>query len=294
MEDPPEAGDTLDRVTVAEEAARGAWTENRPTSGWFRGLELSELLRYRDLLYFLALKELKVRYKQTLFGVAWVVLQPLVAMAIFTVVFGRFAGLPSDGLPYEVFVFAGLAIWLYFSNAVKIASETLVEDPSLVTKVYFPRLLAPAGAVLPGLVDLAVSLAVVAVLMVIFDVAPSVSLLLLPAWLAALVLVAFGAGLWLSALNVLYRDVRSVVPFLLQVWLFASPVVFPSSLIEAPEEYFFAVNPLVGVLDGFRWSLLDAPPPGAEDLVSLASAALLLISGLAYFRHAERRFADQI
>jgi lipopolysaccharide transport system permease protein len=281
-------------VSVADEAERGAWTENRPTSGWFRRVDLAELVRYRDLLYFLALKELKVRYKQTLFGVGWVVLQPLVAMAIFTVVFGRFADLPSDGLPYEVFVFTGLAVWLYFSNAIKIASETLVEDPSLVTKVYFPRLLAPAAAVLPGLVDLAVSLVVVAVLMVIFAVGPGIALLLLPIWVAALVLVAFGAGLWLSALNVLYRDVRSVVPFLLQVWLFASPVVYPSSLIEAPEEYFYALNPLVGVLDGFRWSLLDAPPPGAEDLISLGSAILLILSGLVYFRHAERRFADQI
>jgi lipopolysaccharide transport system permease protein len=281
-------------VSVADEAERGAWTENRPTSGWFRRVDLAELLRYRDLLYFLALKELKVRYKQTLFGVAWVVLQPLVAMAIFTVVFGRFADLPSDGLPYEVFVFTGLAVWLYFSNALKVASETLVEDPSLVTKVYFPRLLAPASAVLPGLVDLAVSLVVVAVLMVIFDVSPGIALLLLPIWVAALVLVAFGAGLWLSALNVLYRDVRSVVPFLLQVWLFASPVVYPSSLIEAPEEYFYALNPLVGILDGFRWSLLDAPPPGAEDLISLGSAIMLILSGLVYFRHAEGRFADQI
>jgi lipopolysaccharide transport system permease protein len=281
-------------VSVADEAERGAWTENRPTSGWFRRVDLAELVRYRDLLYFLALKELKVRYKETLFGVAWVVLQPLVAMAIFTVVFGRFADLPSDGLPYEVFVFTGLAVWLYFSNALKVASETLVEDPSLVTKVYFPRLLAPAAAVLPGLIDLAVSLVVVAVLMVIFDVGPGIALVLLPIWVAALVLVAFGAGLWLSALNVLYRDVRSVVPFLLQVWLFASPVVYPSSLIEAPEEYFYALNPLVSVLDGFRWSLLDAPPPGAEDLISLGSAILLIVSGLVYFRHAERRFADQI
>ena len=281
-------------MTVVEDAERGAWTENRPTSGWFPGLDLAELLRYRDLLYFFALKELKVRYKQTLFGVAWVVLQPLVAMAIFTVVFGRFADLPSDGLPYEVFVFSGLAVWLYVSNAVKIASETLVEDPSLVTKVYFPRLLAPAGAVLPGLVDLAVSLVVVAVLMVIFDVGPGLSILLLPAWIAALVLVAFGAGLWLSALNVLYRDVRSVVPFLLQVWLFASPVVYPSSLIESPEEYVYALNPLVGLIDGFRWSLLDGPAPGAEDLISLAAGLLLIVSGLVYFRHAERRFADQI
>jgi lipopolysaccharide transport system permease protein len=169
-----------------------------------------------------------------------------------------------------------------------------VEDPSLVTKVYFPRVLAPTGAVLPGLVDLGVSLVVVGILMAIFGVAPGLSLVLLPVWIAAAVLVALGGGLWLSALNVLYRDVRSVVPFLVQVWLFASPVVFPSSIIGSPEKYVYALNPLVCVLDGFRWSLLDAPAPNTVDLISFVSACLLLISGLVYFRHAERRFADQI
>ena len=269
------------------------WVENRPTQG-HRAVDRRELWQYRELVRFLAGRDLKVRYKQAALGVGWAVVRPLVGAVTLTVVFNRVVNLASDDLPYLPFALVGYSAWAYVSASLGGAAASLVANSALITKVYFPRLLAPAGAVLPGLVDLAVSLAVVAVLMVIFDVAPSVSLLLLPAWLAAVVLVAFGAGLWLSALNVLYRDVRSVVPFLLQVWLFASPVVFPSSLIEAPEEYFFAVNPLVGVLDGFRWSLLDAPPPGAEDLVSLASAALLLISGLAYFRHAERRFADQI
>jgi lipopolysaccharide transport system permease protein len=290
----PERADTLDVVAVGGEVESGLWIENRPSAGWLQGLDVRELLRYRELLLFFAIKELKVRYKQTLFGVGWVVLQPLVAMLIFTVVFGRFAGLPSDGLPYEVFVFTGLSVWLYFSPTIRIASESLVEDPSLVTKVYFPRILAPAGAVLPGLVDLGVSLVVVGILMAVFGVAPGLSLVLLPAWIAAAVLVALGSGLWLSALNVLYRDIRSVVPFLVQVWLFASPVVFPSSIIGAPEKYVYALNPLVCVLDGFRWSLLDAPAPNIVDLISFASACLILISGLVYFRHAERRFADQI
>lgn len=290
----PECADTLDAVAAGGEVESALWTENRPSAGWLQGLNLGELLRYRELLLFFAIKELKVRYKQTLFGVGWVVLQPLVAMVIFTVVFGRFAGLPSDGLPYEVFVFAGLSVWLYFSSTIRTASESLVEDPSLVTKVYFPRVLAPTGAVLPGLVDLGVSLVVVGILMAIFGVAPGLSLVLLPVWIAAAVLVALGGGLWLSALNVLYRDVRSVVPFLVQVWLFASPVVFPSSIIGSPEKYVYALNPLVCVLDGFRWSLLDAPAPNTVDLISFVSACLLLISGLVYFRHAERRFADQI
>ena len=285
---------TLDLVAVGPDVERTLWTENRPSSRWFQGLDLGELLRHRELLLFFAVKELKVRYKQTFFGVGWALLQPLLAMGVFTVIFGRFADLPSDGLPYSVFVLSGLTVWLYIANSIRMASESLVEDPSLVTKIYFPRMLAPAGAVLPGLVDLAVSFVAVAVLMAMLGVAPGTAVLLLPVWAAAAVLVALGAGLWLSALNVLYRDIRSVVPFLVQVWLFASPVIFPSSIIESPEAYVYALNPVVGVLDGFRWSLLDAPPPGIEDLVSLGSGLLLLLTGMAYFRHAERRFADQI
>jgi ABC-type polysaccharide/polyol phosphate export permease len=193
-----------------------------------------------------------------------------------------------------VFVFAGLAIWVYFSSAVNNAAESLVTDEALVTKVYFPRILAPLASILPGLVDLAVSLVVIAVLMAIYGVAPGPELVLLPFWIVAAVFVAFAAGAWLAALNVLYRDVRIVLAFLLQVWLFASPVIFPSSLVDGTASWFFHINPVAGVIDGFRWSLIGAPAPGPEALVSLVVAVVLVITGVIYFQRVERRFADQI
>jgi lipopolysaccharide transport system permease protein len=270
------------------------WTENRPSTGWFPKLDLKELWRYRELLIFFAIKELKVRYKQTFFGVAWAVLQPVLAMAIFSIVFGRLADLPSDGVPYAPFVLAGLVIWLYVSRTVALIAESLIEDPALITKVYFPRVLAPLGAALPGLVDLGVSLVVLAIVTLIAGVTPGFEILLVPVWIVGAVLVALGPGLWLSALNVLYRDVRHIVPFLIQVWLFASPVVFPSSLFDGWGRVVYSLNPIVGVIDGFRWSFVDAPPPPVEDLLSLASAIVLLVGGFLYFRRVERQFADQI
>jgi lipopolysaccharide transport system permease protein len=281
-----------------EEDARATaprpWVENRPSKGWFPRLDPRELWEYRELALFLAVKKLQIRYKQTVLGLAWAVLQPLVAMALFSALFGRLAGLPSDGLPYPVFVFAGLASWVYFSSAVNNAAESLVTDEALVTKVYFPRILAPLASILPGLVDLAVSLVVIAVLMAIYSVAPGPELVFLPFWIFAAVFVAFGAGAWLAALNVLYRDVRIVLAFLLQVWLFASPVIFPSSLVGGTASWFFHINPVAGVIDGFRWSLIGTPAPGPEALVSLAVAVVLVITGVIYFQRVERRFADQI
>lgn len=272
----------------------GEWAENRAPSGWLPVPSLGELWRFRELALVLAQRELKVRYKQTVLGVGWVVIQPLAAALIFTVVFGRLAGLPSEGLPYAVFVYSGLVLWSYFSGALDSVAQSLVQNRDLVTKTYFPALVAPVAFVLPGLVDLLVSLVVVAVIMVIYDVAPSLSLVLLPAWIAACSIVVLAAGLWLSALNVRYRDVRHTMTFLIQVWLFASPVVYASSLVEGGWQYVFALNPMVTVLDGFRWSLVDAPPPGPEALVSLAVVCVLLVGGLVYFLRAERRFADLI
>ncbi len=270
------------------------WVESRPSTGWLPRLDVRELWAYRELALFLALRDLKLRYKQTAFGVAWAIIQPLGAAAIFTIVFGRLAGLPSDGLPYAVFVFAGMIAWSYVSSAVAAAAESLVEHRGLVTNVYFPRLLAPLAAVLPGLVDLAISLAILAVFMVAYGVVPSAALVLLPVWLAALVGTALLAGLWLSALNVLYRDVRYALGFLIQLWLFASPIVFPSSLVDGAWRYVYSANPLVGAIDGFRWSLLGAPPPGNEDLVSLGVGLLLFAGGVLYFGKFERRLGDRI
>lgn len=274
--------------------AEGPWLENRPSKGWLPRLNAQELWTYRELTYFLALRDLKVRYKQTAFGVAWAILQPVAGAVVFTIVFGRLAKVPSDGIEYAVFVFAGLSVWVYVAGAVDAAAQSLVEHRELVTHTYFPRLLAPFAAVLPGLIDFAISLVILAVFMAVYGVAPSLALLTLPLWFLAVVLVALGAGLWLSALNALYRDVRYTLAFLTQLWLFASPVVFPSSLVEGTGAYFFAANPMVGVLDGFRWCLIGAPPPGLEDVVSLGVGAMLLVSGAVYFRRVERRVADRI
>jgi lipopolysaccharide transport system permease protein len=270
------------------------WLENRPSAGWFPRLDLGEAWAYRELTYYLALRDLKLRYKQTAFGVAWALLQPAAGVLVFSIVFGRLAGVPSDGLPYPVFAYAGLSVWIYFSGAVDAAAQSLVEHRDLVTKTYFPRVLAPAAAVLPGLLDLAISWIILAILMLAYGVAPSLAVLLLPLWVLAAVLVALGAGLWLSALNALYRDVRYALTFLLQLWLFASPVVFPSSLVDGAWRYLFGVNPVVGVLDGVRWSLIGGPAPGVQDAVSALAAAILLVTGAVYFRRVERRIADRI
>ena len=270
------------------------WVENRPSTRWLPRLDVRELWAYRELALFLALRDLKLRYKQTAFGIAWAIIQPLGAAVIFTIVFGRLAGLPSDGLPYAVFVFAGMIAWSYVSGSVTAAADSLVEHRALVTTVYFPRLLAPLAAVLPGLVDLAISLSILAVFMAVYGVAPSAAIVLLPVWLAALVGVSVAAALWLSALNVLYRDVRYALAFLIQLWLFASPIVFPSSLVDGLWRYVYSANPLVGVLDGFRWSLVGAPPPGREDVVSLAVGLVLLVTGAVYFQKVERRLGDRI
>jgi lipopolysaccharide transport system permease protein len=278
----------------APSASRPEWVENKPSRGWLPKWDLSELLAYRELALLLALRDLKLRYKQTFFGVAWAIIQPLAAMAIFAVVFGHLANVPSDGLPYPVFAFAGLAVWTYLSAAVAGAAESLAQHEALVTKVYFPRLLAPAAAVLPGLVDLGVSIVVLAVLMVAYGVAPTAALLLLPVWVIAAVAVALAVGVLLSALNVQYRDVRYALPFLLQLWLFASPVAYPSSLFHGFALYLYSLNPAVAVIDGFRWSLAGGPAPGAFALVSLASWAIIATVALVYFTGVEKRFADRI
>jgi homopolymeric O-antigen transport system permease protein len=271
------------------------WIENRAPTGWLPRLELRELWRFRELALTLALRDIKVRYKQTLLGVAWVVIQPLAAAAIFTVIFGRLAGLESDGLPYAVFVYSGVILWGYFSGALNMVAQSLVQNRDLVVKTYFPAMLVPIALALPGLVDLLVSLAIVGFVMALYGVTPSLALVLLPLWIAACVVVVMAAGLWLSALNVRYRDVRHTMTFLLQVWLFASPVVYASSLVEGGWQYVYALNPMVTVLDGFRWSLVDGPPPGVgEALASTAAVVTVLGSGLVYFLRAERRFADLI
>jgi len=271
------------------------WTVNRAPSGRFGGVDLAEAWAHRGLALFLAQRTLTLRYRQTFFGVAWAVLQPLVALAIFSVVFGRFARLPADGIPYAVFVYPALCLWTYVSTSVAASALELVEHQELVTKVYFPRVLAPVAALLPGLVDLGISLVLVGAMMAITGVAPGPAILLLPVWLVAAIVVALGTGLWLAALNIRFRDVRHTLPFMLQTWFFVSPIVYSSRVVDDETiRLLFAINPMVMVIDGVRWSLLDAPAPPVADVVSAVAALAVLVSGLVYFRAAERRFADVI
>jgi lipopolysaccharide transport system permease protein len=277
-----------------KESVTPEWRVIRPRSRWWPGLGLGQIWAYRELGLTLALRDLQLRYRQTLLGVAWAVLQPLAAMVAFSWVFGHVAGIPSEGLPYPVFVLAAVVPWFFVSTAVTAAAESLVEHTDLVTRVWFPRLLAPTAAVLAATVDLLIGLLLLVPVMVAYEVAPPVQVLTLPVWLLGAVLVAMAAGFWLAAANVLYRDVRYALTFLLQLWLFVSPVVFPTSLVEGQWRYLFSLNPFVGVVDGFRWALLGAAAPGPELAISASSLALLLLCGIWYFRRVERVFADRI
>jgi lipopolysaccharide transport system permease protein len=274
--------------------ADSRWVENRPSSGWLPRIELRELWAYRELAFFLALRDLKLRYRQTFFGVAWAIMQPLAGVALFSVVFGHLVDVPSDGIPYPVFVYAGLVPWTFFSRGLEQASQSLVDKRELVTKIYMPRLLAPLAAILPGLLDLAISLVILGVFMALYGTGPDAAIVLLPLWVVATVVVTAGVGFWLSAINVQYRDVRHALMFLVQIWLFATPVVYSSSVLEGVWRYVFAANPMTGVVDGFRWALVAGPAPGAEDLISLTVGVLLLVGGVLYFQRFERRFADVV
>jgi lipopolysaccharide transport system permease protein len=259
------------------------------------GLDLSSVWRHRELLQFLVLRELKLRYKQAALGAAWAILQPLLAALIFTVVFGVFARLPSEGLPYALFALAAVLPWTYFAEAVRRSSVGLVEDAELIRKIYFPRLILPAAAVIAPLVDFLVSLGVVAAVMTWYRVPPTGSILLLPLFLALTAVLSFALGLWLGPLNARYRDVKHMLPFVLQVWMYASPVVYPLSLVPERWRLLYSLNPMVGVIEGFRWSLLGAAAPDPTAIeVTLVLTSALLIGGLPFFKGAERTFADVI
>lgn len=269
------------------------WVENRPRTGLLR-LDLRELWAYRELAGFMALRDVRVRYKQAVLGVGWAVFQPLAGVVVFTIVFRRLARVESDGLPYPIFAFAGLLAWNYTSGAVTKATQSLVSNAGLVTKVYFPRLLIPLAALLPGLLDLAVSVPLLLVLYPVYDVRPGWALLTLPLWTAAAVVVALAVGLLLAALNVRYRDVNQAISLLVQLWLFLSPVAYPTSTVPEAWRPVYALNPMVGVIDGFRWCLLAGPAPGPWSLLSAVVTLVLLGVALTYFQRTERRFADVI
>jgi lipopolysaccharide transport system permease protein len=286
--------DSTVTVGATERDGRVPVTIIKPSNGW-RALNLRELWRYRELIYFLAWRDVKVRYKQTALGVAWAVLQPVLGMVIFSVFFGRLARMPSEGVPYPLFAYAGLLPWTYFANAAVNAGGSLVANTNLVSKVYFPRLVIPLAAVVVGLIDLAIGFLILIVLLLIFGTVPGPAVALLPLFIVLAVATALGVGVWLSALDVEYRDVRYAIPFLIQVWLFATPVVYPASLVPEKWRILFGLNPMAGVVEGFRWALLgtnDAPGPLVA--VSALVAAVVLASGLMYFRRMERGFADVI
>jgi lipopolysaccharide transport system permease protein len=264
----------------------------RPSTGW-APLRLRDLWDYRELLYCLTWRDIKVRYKQTALGAAWAVIQPFFTMVVFSVFFGRLAKLPSEGVPYPVFTYCALVPWTYFATALTQSSNSLVDQARLITKVYFPRLLVPAAAVVGGLVDLGISFLVLLAMLLYYGIVPGPAVLLLPLFALLAALTALATGLWLSALNVQYRDVRYTIPFLVQFWLFVTPVAYTATLVPERWRPLYALNPMTGVVEGFRWALLGRrDAPGAMLIVSVASVLLLLIGGLFYFRRMERRFAD--
>jgi lipopolysaccharide transport system permease protein len=265
-----------------------------PPRGWL-DLRLGEVWAYRELLYFFVWRDIKVRYKQTVIGVAWVVLQPLLTMGVFTLFFGRLAKLPSDGLAYPVFYFTALVPWNYFSTALQSCTAVVVDNQRVITKVFFPRLVLPLSAVVSGLVDFAIGFVVLGVVLAIYGIRPGLAALWLPVLLLLAVLTALGVGLWMSALNALYRDVKYVVPFLIQFWMFASPVAYPSSLVPQRWRWLYGLNPMAGVIDGFRWALTGhGQPPGALLLASSGMVIVVVLGGLFFFQRMEGAIADRV
>lgn len=267
----------------------------QPTRGFSRVLAPRELWRYRDLAAQIALRDITVRYRQTLLGGAWAVLQPIGFMVVFSLFFGNLAGVASNGLPYPLFSLAALVPWTFFANALLLGSDSLVANSALVSKIYFPRIFMPAGILVAGCVDLAISLVILIAIVLVWGLVPSAAILSLPLLIAIAAIAALGTSTALSAINVRYRDVRYVVPFAIQLWLFATPVVYPSSLLDEPWRTLSAINPMVGVVEGFRWATLGS---GAApwDLIAIsgASACVIALAGLAYFDRVERRFADYV
>lgn len=268
-------------------------TRIRPSRGWVP-LKLDEVWRYRELLYFLTWRDLRVRYKQTVLGAAWAVIQPFMTMVAFSLFFGGLAKVPSDGIPYPIFSYAALVPWTYFAQSLGQTSNSLVGSAQLLTKVYFPRLVIPMASVVAGIPDFLIAFVVLVGMMIFFAVPLTPTVVLLPLFMVLALVTALGVGLWLSALNVRYRDIRYVVPFLTQFWLLATPVAYPSSLIPEPWRTVYGLNPMVGVVEGFRWALLGTKPPGPMLAASACVALVVLVSGAHYFRRMERSFADVV
>lgn len=266
-----------------------------PSKGW-ASLKLPELWEYRELLYFLTWRDIKVRYKQTVLGAAWAIIQPFMTMVVFSLFFGGLAQIPSDGVPYPIFSYAALVPWTFFATGLAMSSNSLVGSANLIKKVYFPRLTIPIATVLSGVIDFLIAFAVLIVMMLFFGIVPTANIIFLPFFVMLAFVTSLGVGLWLSAMNVQFRDVRYAVPFLTQFWMFITPIAYPSSLIENEIlKTLYGINPMAGVVEGFRWALLGTDnAPGQLIIVSSIASLLLLISGLFYFRRMENTFADVV
>ena len=281
---PPKAANDI-QLPVFRRQARPGWV----------AIDFAELWQHRELLVFYAVRDIKVRYKQTLLGASWAILQPVMTMVVFSIFFGNLAGVPSDGLPYPVFSFCGLLPWQLFAFALTQSSNSLVNNAHVLTKVYFPRLIIPFASMIAGLIDFAIAFVVLVGIMFYYDIIPGWALITLPFFVLLALAAALSVGLWLSALNVKYRDVRYTIPFLTQLWLFVTPVAYASSLVPSKWQALYAINPMAGVVEGFRWALLGkAAPPGTMLIVSAAATTILLAGGLFYFARMEKTFPDII
>lgn len=270
-------------------------TTLRPVRGW-AALNLKELWIYRELIYFMTWKDLKVRYKQTLLGASWAILQPFLTMVVFSIFFGELAKVPSDGVPYPIFSFTALLPWTLFSKALSDASRSLVQSSHMITKVYFPRLILPLASILAGVVDFALALIVLLGMMIYYKMVPTPAVWYLPLFLLLALITALGVGLWLSALNVMYRDIGYILPFLTQFWLFMTPIAYPASMVPEKWRLLYALNPMTGVVEGFRWALLGTQQANSSLMLAVSAgiSVVILVSGLFYFRRMERLFADMV
>ena len=264
-----------------------------PSQGWLP-LDMRELLAYRGLLWAFIMRDIRIRYKQTVLGAAWAVIQPFFMMLIFTVFFGRLAGLSSEGVPYPIFSYSALLPWTFFAEGINRSTNSMISNASIMTKVYFPRMILPIAGVLSPLVDFAVAFTILIGLMLYFGFFPTVNVLCLPILILLSLLTSLGVGLWLSALNVQYRDFQHTVPFLIQLWMFSSPIVYSSNMVPESYRLIYSLNPMAGVVEGFRWALLGTTPPGFATVISALAVVVLLISGAYYFRRMERIFADVV
>jgi homopolymeric O-antigen transport system permease protein len=285
---------TQTQVAVTARPLESSVVRIEARRGWF-ALDLAELWAYRDLVYFFVWRDIKVRYKQTVIGAAWAVLQPVLTMLVFSLFFGKLAKIPSQGLPYPIFYYSALLPWMYFATAMQGATNIVVENQRVITKIYFPRVVLPIASVTSGLLDFAISFVVLLALMAFYRIVPTAAVIWLPLFTLLAVLTALGVGLWLSALNAIYRDVRYVVPFLVQFWMFASPVAYPSSLVPEKWRWLYGLNPMAGVIEGFRWALTGhGEPPSILLAASSIAVVLLVLSGLVYYHAVEGTIADVV